>query len=76
MTLDNDTYDVQVRWVFLQRQPEETAKPIVNLSKPLKDTERKTDRTQRECLTVELSVLLFQSYLDERRFTIHSDNDS
>ncbi|NJR72361.1 MAG: hypothetical protein HC782_04925 [Gammaproteobacteria bacterium] len=63
MTLDTDACAVQVGCVLLQKQPDDTVRPIGYWSLALNDAERRYDTTQRECLAIVWSVLILRPFL-------------
>lgn len=65
----------QIRCVLSQIHTPIDLGPIEYFSKPLTDSERKYDTTERECLAIFWVVLLLRQYLEGTRFMLRADQD-
>lgn len=73
-TLDTDSSAEQIGAVLLQGQPDGTPRPLGYRSRSLSPAERNYFTTERECLAVVWSVLLFCPYLEGTRLTVRTDH--
>lgn len=62
-----DTCNTGVGRVLLQRQPDESDKPIGYKSRTINDNKNLLVTRYKECVTVIWAMLLFQSFLDGNR---------
>lgn len=76
ITLDTDACNVQVGRVLLQKQRDETVRPVGSWSRALNDTKKQYDTTHRKCLAIVWSVLVLRPYLKINRSTIRTGRDS
>lgn len=71
--LDTDVYEKQVRWVLMQEQTEEQAKPVGYWSRSLNKVEKVYDKTHKEGFMRVLAVFLLRTYLEGSQLTIAAD---
>lgn len=75
-TFGTDACDKHTGSVVLQKQEDETRRPIGYWSHSLNHAEKTYDTTQRKCLSTVWSVLMLRLYLERTRFAIRTDHDS
>lgn len=76
MKIDTDACNKQVGCVLLQKQEDETTRPIGYWSHSLNDAEKRYDTRPRERPAVVCSQLILQPYLKETRFAVWTDQYS
>lgn len=76
MLLDTDSCSVQIGCILLQKQPDDTTKPIWYRFRSLAHAEKRQDMAQRECLTIVRADSLLRSCVVVHRLTIHTILDA
>lgn len=68
--------DKQLGAVLMQRFEERSLRPNSYVSRTLTATERNHNTTERDCLSIFCSILIFRPYLVGTRFEIRNERDS
>jgi len=71
--MDTDASAGKVGAVLLQRQPDQSTRPVGYRSRSLNAAERNYSTTERECLAVVWASLLLRPYIEGTRGTVRTD---
>ena len=75
-TIDTDACDYQVGCVLLQRQDDDSLRPIGYWSRTLNPAETRYDTTHKECLAVVWAVLMLRPYVEGTHFVVRTDHQA